>query len=70
MDDQEDIDSAAEHQQMQDEQQHRENSGVMDSRCFTKPMPPFPRLTPQEQFDVDMAQLRAIDFALRRLWRE
>jgi len=47
-----------------------ENSGVMDPRCFTKPMPPFPRLTPQEQFDVEMAQIRAIDFALRRLWRE
>lgn len=66
--DQQDIDSAAEHQQMLDEQ--RENSGVMDPRCFTKPMPQLPRLTPKEQFDVDMAQVKALDWAIRRMLHE
>jgi hypothetical protein len=69
MSEQDDIDSAAEHQQMQTEQRQRENSGVMDTRCFTQPFPPLPRLTPKEQFEVEMANIKALDWMLDKLFR-
>jgi len=68
MNDQEDIDQAAEHQQSLDERQQRENSGAMDPSLFTRPLNPWPRLTSKEQAAVDVSQLKAMRFALDKIF--
>jgi hypothetical protein len=65
---QDDIDQAAEHQQQQNEAQQQENSGAMDKTLFVRPMPPWPRLTPEDEFRMQMHQLQVIRFALDKIF--
>jgi hypothetical protein len=67
-DDQQDIDEASEHQQQQNEAQQRENSGNMDPALFTRPLCPWPRITPEDEFRMQMHQLKAINFALDKIF--
>lgn len=62
--DQDDFDSAC-HQKELEERQCRE----LDPALLTTPMKPWPRLTPKEQFEVEMAKIRQLEWALRRIWK-
>jgi len=64
---QDDIDSAAEAQQQSEEQQQCENSGVMDPRCFTLPMPVFPQITPEHRQRMHDYNQRVMDLILGTL---
>jgi hypothetical protein len=69
-DEQQDIDSAAEHQHELEQRQQLENSGAMDSALFTRPLCPWPRITPEDQFRLEMHQLKVINFALDKIFGE
>jgi hypothetical protein len=68
MNDQDDIDDAAQHEQQQNEAQHLENSGIMDPSLFTRPLCRWPRITPEDEFRMQMHQLKVINFALDKIF--
>jgi hypothetical protein len=52
------------YQQQAEERRRRE----LDPALFTTPMPVWPRLSTREQHVVDMAQLKALSWALDKLF--
>lgn len=68
MDEQDDFDSACFQQSLEERRQREPNSGIMDPRLFAEPLRPWPRLTSKEAFDADMESLRALSFAMGRLF--
>jgi hypothetical protein len=68
MNEQDDIDSAAEHQQSLDERQQLENSGAMDPTLFTRPLCRWPRITPEDEFRMEMHRMKTINFALDKIF--
>jgi hypothetical protein len=67
-DDQQDIDEAGEHQHELEQRQQLENSGAMDPALFTRPLCLWPRITPEDEFRMQMHQLKAINFALDKIF--
>lgn len=67
-DDQQDIDDAAQHEQQMNEAQQLENSGAMNPDLFTRPLRPWPRLTPEDEYRLQMYRLKAINFALDKIF--
>lgn len=61
MSDEQDMQEAAEHQHELEQRQQLENSGVMDPRCFTRPMAPWPRLNPNRRAELDAYIQRVVD---------
>jgi hypothetical protein len=59
--DEQDMQEAAEHQQQQEEAQQLENSGVMDPRCFTRPIPLWPRPNSNLRAELDAYTQRIVD---------
>jgi hypothetical protein len=68
MDEQDDIDEAGEHQHELEQRQQLENSGAMDPSLFTRPMCRWPRITPEDEFRMEMHRLKAISFALDKIF--
>lgn len=67
-DEQQDIDEAGEHQHELEQRQQLENSGAMDPRLFTRSLSPWPRLTPEDEFRMEMHKLKMINFALDKIF--
>lgn len=59
---QEDLDSAADAHQQQLERRR------ISDELFTATFPTLPRLTPKEQFEAEQAQLKALNWALSRIF--
>lgn len=67
-DEQDDIDQAGEHQHELEQRQQLESSGAMDPSLFTRPLRPWPRLTPEDEYRLQMYRLKAINFALNKIF--